>query len=141
MSLFVTCSSTKSGHRFTECFYADDTKLVGEGSTLNSKPLMVTKTADCIDACTKTWGCRYWTVEKPLEKDSPVQCYLKAWRGRQVATPGFISGSLPSACCKSKKMQSFTYFIPSLFQMPKTKTLSMATMTSMTKVSHETCST
>ena len=61
---------------------------------------MVTKTADCIDACTKTWGCRYWTVEKPLEKDSPVECYLKAWRGRQVATPGFISGSLPSACCE-----------------------------------------
>jgi len=86
----------------SECLYADDTKLVGEGNTLNPKPLVVTKTAECIDHCIKTWGCQYWTVEK-ADFGVPVKCDLKSWRGRKVKTPGFISGSLPSACYPSNE--------------------------------------
>ena len=84
---------------FSECLYADDTILVGEGNTLNSQPLVVTKTAECIDACINTWGCNYWTVEKS-DEDRDLKCDLKSWRGRIVKEPGYISGSLPSACCK-----------------------------------------
>ena len=91
--------NAKLPRHFSECLYADDTKLVGEGNTLNSEPLVVTKTAECIDACINTWGCNYWTVEKS-DNDKPVKCTLKSWKGRQVQEPGFISGSLPSNCCE-----------------------------------------
>lgn len=60
---------------------------------------MVSKTADCIDACSKTLGCRYWTVSKPQNSEK-VECFLKSWKGRRMEAPGFVSGSLPNACCK-----------------------------------------
>ena len=85
---------------FSECFYADDTKLEGDGNSLTEKPVMVKKTADCIDTCINTFGCRYWTVSKSLNLTVPVECHLKSWKGRRIPTPGFISGSLPSACCE-----------------------------------------
>ena len=86
----------------SECLYADDTELVGEGNTLNPEPLAVLNTAECIDACIKTWGCRYWTVTKSPKNASQttVECDLKSWKGRRSSAPGYISGSLPSACCK-----------------------------------------
>ena len=94
-------------HFITECLYADDAKLVGEGNTLNSEPLQVSNTAECIDACIKTWGCRYWTVRKyPVTPKTTVECDLKSWKGQRSAASGFISGSLPSACCKLKRLTS-----------------------------------
>jgi len=88
----------------SECLYADDAKLVGEGNTLNPEPLQVSNTADCIDECIKTWGCRYWTVKKdPISPQTTVECDLKSWKGQRSPAPGFISGSLPSACCKFSK--------------------------------------
>ena len=50
----------------------------------------------------QTWGCRYWTVQK-LDSSSGVAsniCTLKKWKGQLVHKEGYISGSLPSACCK-----------------------------------------
>ena len=106
--------------RFAECFYADNTQLVGGvGSVINPNPLPVTSTGECIDACVKTWGCRYWTVTKTnanvnsnanakLTSDTDVNteinvnCDLQKWKGRRIEAEGYISGSLPSACCKSK---------------------------------------
>ena len=80
---------------FPECLYSDDTQLVGGDLTPSSTP--VTSTNACIDLCRKTEGCKYWTVTKG-EKDQ--RCQLKAWQGRMEAHRGYISGSLPSACCE-----------------------------------------
>ena len=50
----------------------------------------------------QTWGCRYWTVQKINNSngDTSNVCTLKKWKGQLVHKEGYISGSLPSACCK-----------------------------------------
>merc|ERR1712008_638844 len=67
----------------SECLYADDTELVGDCNTLNSEPLAVLNTAECIDACVKTWGCRYWTVTK-----SPKNASQTTVESRQTTGSG-----------------------------------------------------
>ena len=57
----------------------------------------------CIDLCRATEGCRYWTVSKFF----PMSCRLKGWKGRLKRRSGFISGSLPSACCELSSLVSF----------------------------------
>lgn len=94
-----------------ECFYADETQLVGDGNALNPKPINVGNTADCIESCINTWGCRYWTVSKsPNLATGSVECHLKSWKGRREQAQGFISGSLPSACCKFGRRRCCCFF-------------------------------
>ena len=96
---------------FSECFYADETQLVGDGNALNPKPINVGNTADCIESCINTWGCRYWTVSKsPNLATGSVECHLKSWKGRREQAQGFISGSLPSACCKFGRRRCCCFF-------------------------------
>ena len=57
----------------------------------------VTSTAACIDLCREREGCKYWTITKG---GADSRCQLKAWRGVLEKREGYISGSLPSACCE-----------------------------------------
>lgn len=86
-----------------ECFYSDNSILLGGDitnvtSTTDSDHWTPTSgTASCIDLCRNMPECKYWTVSK---KGSQSKCQLKRWKGKLVKRFGYISGSLPSACCE-----------------------------------------
>lgn len=83
---------------FSECLYADDATLSG------GLDLSVTRsngTADCVHKCQAFDGCQYWVVQKTLRRGEDSECRLRGWKGKLVKTPGFVSGSVPEACCKS----------------------------------------
>ena len=81
----------------SECLYADNSILVGGDMDSLDEWSPVKSTAACIDLCRERDGCKYLTITKGGE-DS--KCQLKAWRGVLEKQEGFISGSLPSACCE-----------------------------------------
>ena len=60
----------------------------------------VSTTGECIDLCERTEGCNFWTVAKRTTGSSTVNCQLRKWKGKLVKKSGYVSGSLPSACCK-----------------------------------------
>ena len=60
-------------------------------------------TNKCIDACENTKGCNYWTVSKNGGLNGgQLRCQLRQFKGSMVKKTGFVSGSLPSACCKNR---------------------------------------
>ena len=87
----------------SECFYQDEILLEG-GDENDNIDMEVSDTVECIDACEKTAGCKYWTVAKKAIQGSDrttVKCQLRQWKGTAVEKGGYVSGSLPSACCES----------------------------------------
>ena len=81
----------------SECLYADNSILVGGDIDSLDEWTPVSSTAACIDLCRERDGCNYWTITK---EGVNSRCQLKAWRGVLEKEEGFISGSLPSACCE-----------------------------------------
>ena len=82
---------------FSECLYADNSVLVGGDIDALDEWSAVPSTAACIDLCREREGCKYWTITKG---GADSRCQLKAWRGVLEKREGYISGSLPSACCE-----------------------------------------
>ena len=95
----LMCPNPHKYFILSECLYADNSILVGGDIDSLDEWSPVKSTAACIDLCRERDGCKYWTITKGGE-DS--KCQLKAWRGVLEKQEGFISGSLPSACCKDK---------------------------------------
>jgi len=84
----------------SDCFYADDKFLEG-GSEKDSKMVIVGSTVNCIDRCIEMKKeCSYWSVSKSEDDNTQLTCHLRRWKGRLIKKTGYISGSLPSACCK-----------------------------------------
>ena len=84
----------------SDCFYADEKFLEG-GSDKDVKIEIVTSTVNCIDRCIEMKKeCSYWSVSKKHDDNNELTCQLRRWKGRLIERKGYISGSLPSACCK-----------------------------------------
>ena len=80
------------------CLYEDQTAFLGEdlpavfgggGVETNNET-----SAECIDLCEKTSGCRYWT----WIMEERVNCFLKKSLVNTERRPKHVSGSDPSAC-------------------------------------------
>ena len=85
---------------FADCFYADEKFLEG-GSDKDVKIEIVGSTVNCIDRCIEMKKeCSYWSVSKKQDDNNQLTCHLRRWKGRLIERKGFISGSLPSACCE-----------------------------------------
>ena len=68
----------------------------------------------------QTWGCRYWTVQKldtSTGDSSSNVCTLKKWKGQLVHKEGYISGSLPSACCEYFDPKFADFNIKTIFDL------------------------
>ena len=93
----VSClDSEESG--LPRCLYEDQTAFLGEdlpavfgggGVETNNET-----SAECIDLCEKTSGCRYWT----WIMEERVNCFLKKSLVNTERRPKHVSGSDPSAC-------------------------------------------
>ena len=85
---------------FADCFYADEKFLEG-GSDKDVRIEIVGSTVNCIDKCIEMKNeCSYWSVSKKQDDNNQLTCHLRRWKGRLIERKGFISGSLPSACCE-----------------------------------------
>ena len=80
------------------CLYEDQTAFVGSdlpeifgggGVETNTET-----SAECIDLCERTAGCRYWT----WVMEEKVNCFLKSGLAKTERRPKHVSGSDPSAC-------------------------------------------
>ena len=80
------------------CLYEDQTTFLGSdlpavfgggGVETNTQ-----SSAECIDLCERTSGCKYWT----WVMEEKVNCFLKSSLVKSERRPKHVSGSDPSAC-------------------------------------------